>query len=478
MGYYENFCQICGVSFNLARVRTKHEPPEDGWGYSSGLYYMGDETSTLCASRPEESGCKNVSVEGDGIHPDQVHIAGPGCVFTGGYSGHRITAEEMKDMRLTRYIIPKPENTVDEEDAPDYEKCSDYFISDQSITTQDHFEPGELPRIRYGVDYFFVQNSEVVADPEVAVPVHAACWKIFEHVSKRRFGRIDLQGFMALWQRQACGTCGFQNIKHDRMLQKCKQQWWEHLPGTEYFAANPCDIPGFSLIMQDQYSEYANRAASGKERPEPKYWVNSTDPFMKLPAELKMMLLMELDSKNIRNLRLVSRAFRELPQQVFRHLILEELPWFWEIDEIHKKRQECDRDLYIKMYGEDLSKMGDRLDGRYRQKVKDTVEGKYSPETDWKNVYQTLKMLEKGRLGVQNRVRIWGLVEDIVGRIEELRETPEAHKRYELRGEGEDLLDVQPTEEEKEKGMVTHEYNCLGCQYTQIERMVEDEDES
>jgi hypothetical protein len=102
-------------------------------------------------------------------------------------------------MRFTRYIIPKPKDTVDEEDAPDYEKCSDYFISDQSITTQDVFDAGELPRVRYGVNWFCAQNSEVGGGDDMAVAVHDACWKMFEHISQLRFGKVDLQGFMALW---------------------------------------------------------------------------------------------------------------------------------------------------------------------------------------------------------------------------------------------------------------------------------------
>ncbi|PQE07219.1 F-box-like domain-containing protein [Rutstroemia sp. NJR-2017a BVV2] len=453
---YSNSSCVASLSFNLARVRTKCETQEAGWERSNGLYYndMEDPASVLCSNMPEQSGCENVPVEGGGAFPEEEHIAGPGCVYTGGYSGYRITPEDMKNMRLTRYIIPKPKNTVDEEDAPDYEKCSDYFISDQSITTQDHFTAGRLPRVRYGVGHFFPQNNEVVAaGVEMAVPVHDACWKMFEHISKSRFGNVDLQGFMALW--------------------------W-------YLAANPYEIPGFALIMQEEYHECASENAlakynqsisqQAKERPEPKYWVNCTDPFMKLSAELKTMLLMELDSKSIRNLRLVSRAFRQLPQHVYKHLILKELPWFWEIDEIQPQKQEHIRNTYIRMYGEDLSKLGDTFEARYKQRVKDTIERKRSPETlDWRNVYQTLKMLERGRLGVKNRVRIWGLLEDIVGRIERLRNTPEAHKRYELRGEGEDLLHVQPTEEEKEKGMVTHAFYCKRCQGGRIERMVEEE---
>jgi hypothetical protein len=239
--------------------------------------------------------------------------------------------------------------------------------------------------------------------------------------------------------------------------------------------------------MQEEYKECASESAltkynqsisqQAKQRPEPKYWVNSTDPFMKLPAELKTILLMELDSKDIRNLRLVSRAFRQLPQQIFKHLILKELPWFWEVDEIQKQKHEYIRDEYIEIYGEDLSKLDDqKLCDEYKQKVKDTIERKYSPQAiDWRHVYQILKVLERGRLGVKNRVRIWGLLEDIVGRIEKLRNTPEAQKRYELGGEGEDLLQNHPAEEEKEKGMVTHGPHCQRCQPELIERMVEEE---
>lgn len=237
--------------------------------------------------------------------------------------------------------------------------------------------------------------------------------------------------------------------------------------------------------MQGVYAESASGDAFMKhqpyiglaeEHPEPKFWVNSTDLFMKLPAEIKSMLLMDLDSKDIRNLRLVSRAFRQLPLHLFRHLIQKELPWFWEIDTIQEKKLEYTRNMYIETYGEDLSKWNDRLDDKFKQSVKETIEGKHPPETlDWKNVYQTLKMLQNGRIGVKNRVRIWSLVEDIVGRVKKLRDTPEAHKRYELRGEGEDLLHLRPTEEEKEKGMVNHDFNCMRCRYYQVERMVEEE---
>ena len=92
MGYVEVYCQLCTVSFNIARVRTPHEPPSSAWGSSSPRpSYTRDEQESRCIVFGEamKSGCKNLG-------PDSVHCAGQGCSFSGGYSGWRIGVEEMK----------------------------------------------------------------------------------------------------------------------------------------------------------------------------------------------------------------------------------------------------------------------------------------------------------------------------------------------------------------------------------------------
>lgn len=90
MAYSENVCQICAVSFNLARCRTKYEPPEAAWGVSTSMYYA--RGTATCYDLSEESGCEKKARYG----PLTEHIAGPNCVFGGGYSGHRISVAQMK----------------------------------------------------------------------------------------------------------------------------------------------------------------------------------------------------------------------------------------------------------------------------------------------------------------------------------------------------------------------------------------------
>ena len=106
-------------------------------------------------------------------------------------------------MRHPRYIIHKPKDEVfEDEEQEDYERASEYFVTSQTTEVPDDYEPGALSKVRFGIDHFFPQNFEVLSGNDgmaVGVPVHDACWKIFERVSKSKLGEVDLQGFMALW---------------------------------------------------------------------------------------------------------------------------------------------------------------------------------------------------------------------------------------------------------------------------------------
>lgn len=106
-------------------------------------------------------------------------------------------------MRFPRYIIQKPtEPDLQDKEQEDYKLASDFFITRQSTQVPDDFEPGALERVRFGINWFLPQNYAITVHSDgnpTGVPVHDACWKIFERVSKSRLGEVDLHGFMALW---------------------------------------------------------------------------------------------------------------------------------------------------------------------------------------------------------------------------------------------------------------------------------------
>lgn len=120
-------------------------------------------------------------------------------------------------------------------------------------------------------------------------------------------------------------------LQRDPNVAKCRLELWLHEPGTEYLASNPLDsicieniigscvsvgLPSNDPLMAGQ--------ATGL------HTSTSSDPFQALPGELLIMILSSLGQHDIANLRLSSRMFRHLPQQVFATLIKKDMPWAWE----------------------------------------------------------------------------------------------------------------------------------------------------
>jgi hypothetical protein len=60
----------------------------------------------------------------------------------------------------------------------------------------------------------------------------------------------------------------------------------------------------------------------------------SSDPFMKMPHELLDMILKHLSSRDIANLRLATKTYRQLPVVLFNNRLLEDMPWLWEVNDL------------------------------------------------------------------------------------------------------------------------------------------------
>lgn len=399
------------------------------------------------------------------------HIAGMGCIFEAGYSGHRIGVEEMRGMGRCRYLVRKPKRNVgtqeredmdlanggvgpssladdeeqgvgdenedsESEEEKEYEKDSEYFFT--APTT--HIPLSDITKTlkfsKYGVlgSDFCAKNCPAYQSwPSwddypmtanwIGIPVHSACWKIFEKVSKQKLGRGDIDGFVALWARESCGNCGLQNLRQEEAIRECRKQSWVHKRGTEYLAANPVDVPGFRLGMMGVYKEESplGDGAFCVEYDEYAKGMDDSDPFKRLPSEVKNVILAQLCSRDIASLRLASRCFRQLPKALFRRLIKDEMPWFWEIDDLKRAEEEYLCNSFEENYGAEMLEVSGGIDPNVLAFVKARMERKCL-NTNWLQVYKQLKVMEKGVLGVRNRTRIWKVVEDIVERIEKMSE--------------------------------------------------------
>jgi len=412
------------------------------------------------------------------------HLAGEGCTFEGGYSGWRIGAGEMRGMRGVRFILPKQkeEQFWEEEDE---EKESRFFVSEEIDVPFDG-ERVYLREQRFGVSEFAPRNFPTTTDDvPIGIPIHSTCYSIFSHISRQHLGHVDIDGLADLWHRKACGGCGFQGLHHDPVIRDLKEKFWVHRPGTEYLAANPVDIASFKMTMMGVYSEkprgdgvFATRDSVGaglgavsmsrsKTNEMGKRVFrrhrNPTDPFSFLPPELKNKILARLSPSEINALRLSSRSFRQLPKQIFKSFIMEEMPWFWEIDEIRGAVERDYAESFMEEFGglEDLEMLEGVVPREWLRFVRERLEGRVL-DVNWLEVYKQLRVMERGCLGVRNRKRVWEVVEKVVGMIEGVRRGME---------EVSDGLVVCPEGmREKEKGGNERDFSsCPGCEKVQIE---------
>ena len=155
MGYSETVCQLCGVSFAIARLRRIDEPPEAAWDYAGSDYVEEDgELTELCG---ESSGCQLLPRDDVPALAGE-HIAGLGCISNRGYSGQRISIGEISGCRAVQCLIKKEAEWQPEEDDQDFELESDYFLSGFGNGSPD-VEPLEITMsVRHGVDSVYISN--------------------------------------------------------------------------------------------------------------------------------------------------------------------------------------------------------------------------------------------------------------------------------------------------------------------------------
>lgn len=154
MGYFETLCQLCGVSFAIARHRRADEPFSAAWDYT-GSNYLGDvDAFDETCGDTTGSGCELLDYEASGFQ----HIAGPGCASDDGYSGYRISLEEMAGCRAVQALVKKGEGWEPEDDDEDFERESEFFLTGVGDGSPDFAPLENIKPARHGIDNIWIAN--------------------------------------------------------------------------------------------------------------------------------------------------------------------------------------------------------------------------------------------------------------------------------------------------------------------------------
>ncbi|KAI9709191.1 MAG: hypothetical protein M1812_007776 [Candelaria pacifica] len=416
MGYCETLCQLCGVSFAIARLRRADEPESAAWDYSGSGYVEeedGDDIIENTCGGTHISGCYLQERENrfDGERgPAHEHISGQGCASGRGYSGHRISLMEMKGCRTVQCLVKKEDGWKEEDGDQEWERESEYFLTGWGDGSPDESPLEDITPPRHGVDSLIISNICYSDDEDEGLPFHPSCFEIFKKVSLLRLGTIDVHGLWSWRLVEGSFEAFFEDFPRHYGIKNANEQWWNHEPGNEFLVANPVNIPALDCLLskishlspgevfERRYPATGQRSPNNNHPTLPPPTKNSdekkkspekpfNDPFTNLSAELTSMILEYLGSQDIARLRLASPSFSQLPGLLFRRLLFDDMPWFWEAKALNH-------------------------------------------QTDWRELYCKVKFCWLDLKGLKNRKRIWKDVEEVVRRIEMYRKRGDIGKDW------------------------------------------------
>ncbi|KAK7417483.1 hypothetical protein QQX98_004603 [Neonectria punicea] len=458
MGYSEIYCQICGVSFNIGRVRRAGEPRSHAWddsgfaagGFVQSKHFTSRDCGPGCMVTPRESSDiygdhsegyedprdssqagRGITVEGSdevfypespnpfllskidsrftGIGKTHIleHIAGPNCKGQswcgGGYNGNNISVEEMRGCNTLQCLVRKKRDWQPEDDDEDFEREGKFFLSGLSdyMPSRDMDSPTVFPSRHHcadpRADTYIWDEADI---DDYAMPFHPTCLEVFRRASLHRYGRIDYEALVGWWRVDGVEE-RFDEFPRHPAVQAASEQWWLHSPGSEWLAANSCYVVGLQEVLDsaregDGATGYESQSRIGdREYP-------LKDVFSRLPQELRTMVVMYLDSRDIAALRTASRSFSPLPQAVFQALTLRERPWMWEA------WSSLDYSFWSSTTAKELHGRADS--GATALKGPSVPVTLLEPgKTDWLAFFRGISVgLKNGQLkGLQNRRRIW-----------------------------------------------------------------------
>ncbi|KAF7590767.1 hypothetical protein BBP40_002383 [Aspergillus hancockii] len=400
--------------------------------------------------------CFPVPKDGDMLDIEQAgpveHIPGPNCTSENAYSGRKISLQEMRGCRTVQCLIHKgsTERWMPDALEQDWELSGDYFLSGlcDGMPSRDMCHPRVYPA-KGGVLEPRAENVtfDDYEDPNVfALPFHPSCFDIFSRLSKRHFHHLNLTGLMK-WRNTEFSYEDFHEFPRDGDVLSAQEQFWLHEPGKEYLAANPLYIPNLpplllAAIKEDEDFTSSIRAFDPSRPKESSVTTletahQSTDPLLSLPNEIRLMVVEYLGSRDIANLRLVSRAFHQLPVSLWYRLVREEMPWLWEAweegecahtpsfwtaataNEIHALSQISTR--YMMVLGEEYpdGELGSEAIEKMVPLTPEVPPQIKLPrgKTNWYELYTEIKRNWSDLKGLRNRKRIWEDVEEIITRI-------------------------------------------------------------
>ncbi|KAJ5626040.1 hypothetical protein N7510_002349 [Penicillium lagena] len=388
------------------------------------------------------------------------HVGGLGCRHYEAYIGKNISIEEMRGCHTVHGILWKKPGLKPRSDDLEFERGSNYFLTGIAEKMPPSGSWLDFYPVRYGADNDIEAETNFVLETtqeqlrSIALPFHPTCFELYIQATRLCNDRVDLDTLVHI-RDQACIERKKFPVKYNQDVVDATDQVWRHKEAHEYLVANPIFVPGLRAILDSAVTtdeSFSVHKSAFEKRPQHDR-LSPQDPFLALPPEIILSISSRLNSSEVASLRLSSRAFTHLPISLFRHFILDEMPWLYEawspetkpyywatviardlLDEKQERakfnrdleqRREIIRDHEPEIYDEFVSNEPEwESPGRPGwQEILDT--GPITlphNETNWYKVFCGIRSNWSSLKGLRNRERIWKNVKQVVDAIKKARD--------------------------------------------------------
>ncbi|EGP88400.1 uncharacterized protein MYCGRDRAFT_40891, partial [Zymoseptoria tritici IPO323] len=441
-------CVLCGVSFSIARLRTRHEPRSHAWNYE-GTDFVDDNVQPgdkcgegCCFVKRGKAPDEFLPSEADrsGIVYSYLkaelfleHVAGPGCRNTNAYNGHTVSASAVQCVRTAQCLLRKPiGGDIDfegyitpawtpEPDDEAWEGTSAWTLSGlNALIVEPMMGPSkDWAPIRHGVKQVNDAGFWQPGIDNIGMAFHPWCMEVYQRAVFHQKGKVDVDGVGEWWERDEV-----EKVERSVAVWECDQQWWDHGRGSEFLITDPLKDAGLVKMLQDatETSEHFDPAGSAfPSRTLPETTADQQqktilDPFSTLPAELLQNILTELPNASIAAVREASRAFTHIPISFFYPLVRRDYPWIWEADQ--------ETLAALPQYSQWTKAVIDKAARKLNESGDiDHITPISLPrfETNWFKLYASLRKHSGSLPGLRNRERIWRDCQQIITMIDEMR---------------------------------------------------------
>ena len=353
----------------------------------------------------------------------------------------------MRGCQTLQCLVRKHDSWQPEDDDEEFERNVDWFSSGLSdhMPSRDYSFPRTRPE-RHGISSPHAENCfwQVEEAHNYAMPFHPSCLEVYKRASKLRQGFVDIEGVTGWWQMEADYEL-FHSFPRDEAVQRGRSQEWEHHPGGSFLAANPLFVLALdellrSAVQEDPTFSVRNGAFSVQQT----HNSGCSDPFAKLPDELRMHVLSYLQSSSIAQLRVASRSFAQLPISLWYDLLRREIPSLWEIwsdipyaywatvtstqadasEKAFQEQKQIQHDA-LQVLKEEMPEVYENVSQQWTkpERCRKPVKPMRLPyaQTNWYQLYTDITRDWAKLKGLKNRERIWRDCEEILRRVNQYR---------------------------------------------------------